>query len=156
MRRSYIALGASVLALAAPATASAGGSSGSSGGAGQAQDNYQAAATIQIALAQSQAHQNAVNGNAPVNVAGYDVDGGSSSANQVALNASDAAAYNDANTSQSSSQSQGASSSYGDGAGGSGQYQANAQGALTAQLAAASSHAKQNAVNGNSGANIAG
>ena len=54
------------------------------GGAGAAQANEQKAATLQLAAAKGLSDQTAVNGNAPVTIAGGDVSSGPSSANQAA------------------------------------------------------------------------
>ena len=56
------------------------------GGAGQAQLSSQESATLQAALSKADAHQNAVNANVPVNIAGGDIYGGDNSANQTATN----------------------------------------------------------------------
>ncbi|MGH3023567.1 MAG: hypothetical protein ACRDNI_07930 [Gaiellaceae bacterium] len=127
------------------------------GGAGQFQAVGQNATTKQNAKADADAKQNAVNGNAPVTIAGGNVSGGSSSANQVASNKAGAAAGNIALTSQTANATQvGGSSSCGFGCGGAGQFQAVGQNALTAQNAKADADANQNAVNANAPVTIAG
>jgi hypothetical protein len=127
------------------------------GGAGQFQAVGQHAATLQNAKANADAKQNAVNANVPVTIAGGDVSGGSSSANQAALNAAGAAAGNLAKTDQKATATQtGGSASCLAGCGGSGQYQAVGQSAATLQNAKANADAKQNAVNANTPVTIAG
>ncbi len=160
MRSKFIAAAVSVAALLVPATAMAdGGSQGSSGsgGAGQAQQSSQSSATLQAALSQATAKQNAVNANAPVNVAGRDVSTGNNSANQAAGNVALSNASNDASTKQDNSQTQSDPSSSGSqGSGGTGQSQMSDQAALTAQFAASKAKADQNAVNANTPVNVAG
>jgi len=127
------------------------------GGAGQFQAVGQNAVTKQNAKADADAKQNAVNGNSPVTVAGKNVSGGSSSANQNASNTAAAAAGNLALTSQTANATQvGGSSSCKAGCGGEGQFQAIGQNAVTAQNADADADAKQNAVNANVPVTIAG
>ena len=127
------------------------------GGSGQTQLIGQWAGTEQDADADADAKQNAVNANAPVAVAGGNVSGGSSSADQTADNTADADASNKAATVQlaGASQTGGGSSSYA-GCGGSGQFQAVSQGSWTGQEADADADAEQNAVNGNAPVAIAG
>jgi hypothetical protein len=151
MHTRYVVLIATVLALAfgaSPAWAQ---------GAGQAQKIGQNAVTGQNAKADADANQNAVNGNAPVTIAGGNVLGGSSSANQVASNTAKALAGNAAATKQTANATQvGGSSSCKAGCGGAGQFQAVGQNAVTKQNAKANADANQNAVNGNAPVTIAG
>ena len=127
------------------------------GGAGQFQAVGQHAATIQNANANSNANQNAVNANVPVTIAGGNVVGGSSSANQKATNVAGALALNASETDQLALANQvGGSSSCGFGCGGAGQFQLVSQQAATFQNANANANANQNAVNGNSPVTIAG
>jgi hypothetical protein len=127
------------------------------GGSGQYQAIDQEAVTLQGALADAEANQNAVNANTPVTIAGGNVSGGSSSANQGALNAAGALAANVSDTNQTATATQtGGSSSCLYGCGGSGQYQAIDQKAATLQLAYADADANQNAINGNAPVTIAG
>src|SRR5439155_1169386 len=94
------------------------------GGAGQAQTIDQSALTKQNADADAKAKQNAVNANVPVSIAGGNVSGGSSSADQTATNSADASANNDSKTNQAADATQtGGSSSCLSGCGGNGQEQ---------------------------------
>jgi hypothetical protein len=168
MQSKWIAVGLSVFSLAAPASALAGengGGSVGSGGPGQAQSSNQLAVTLQAALSQAKAEQNAVNSNSPVNTAGRDIYGGDNSATQNASNKATSQASNWANTSQNNNQSQNSGSgkkqnkysdppSYGNG--GSGQAASSSQIAATLQLSLSQAQAKQNAVNGNTPVNTAG
>ena len=151
MSTRYVALIATALVLAlgaGPAWAQ---------GAGQAQKVGQNAVTAQNAKADADAKQNAVNGNAPVTIAGGSVFGGPSSANQAASNAAKAVAVNAAATKQNATATQaGGSSSCRAGCGGAGQFQAVGQNAFTGQRADADADAKQNAVNANVPVTIAG
>jgi hypothetical protein len=127
------------------------------GGSGQFQAIGQSAATLQNAGAHADADQNAVNANTPVTIAGGDVSGGSSSANQAALNGAGAVAGNAAKTDQKAIAAQvGGSSSCLAGCGGSGQFQAIGQSAATLQNAYAKADADQNAVNANAPVTVAG
>jgi hypothetical protein len=76
------------------------------GGAGQAQINYQQALTAQLAASEANACQNAVNANVPVNIAGGDIIGGTSAANQTAGNGALSGAGNAAGTGQDGNQQQ--------------------------------------------------
>src|SRR4029077_19666449 len=143
----------------ANATQTGGSSSCTSGcgGAGQAQTIDQSALTNQNASADAAAQQNAVNANVPVSIAGGDVSGGSSSADQTAKNTGDADASNKSTTDQDATATQtGGSSSCTSGCGGAGQSQTVDQSALTKQDADADATAKQNAVNANVPVSIAG
>ena len=152
------------------------------GGSGQYQAVGQLALTAQDADADADAKQNAVNGNAPVAIAGDDVKTGSSSATQNAENEANAGAENASLTLQGAKvkQSGGACKTrcgslcekgcsspckkrcfeYGDrctwGCGGASQTQKVGQLAGTKQKADADADAKQNAVNGNAPVAIAG
>ena len=152
MSTRYVVLIATALVLALGASPA-----WAQGGAGQAQKVGQNAVTKQNAKADADAKQNAVNGNAPVTIAGGSVFGGSSSANQAASNSAGAAAGNIALTSQSAAATQvGGSTKCGYGCGGAGQFQALGQNAFTVQNADADADADQNAVNANVPVTIAG
>jgi hypothetical protein len=133
-------------------------SSGSgSGGAAQLQGNSQWAATLQAAQSDAKAKQNAVNTNAPVNVAGNNINGaGGDNATQNATNVGLSAALNGSKTDQSSNQTQNAGGSCAFVCGGPAQAQFNQQNALTGQYANSSADAHQNTVNANVPVNIAG
>jgi hypothetical protein len=127
------------------------------GGNGQAQLSAQFAETLQEALSGAEATQHATNGNAPVNIAGGNITGGSNSANQGAANAAQSEAENDAATKQNNLQVQeDAGSACKSGCGGNGQFQESNQAAATGQQAASEANANQNAVNANVPVNIAG
>ena len=152
MSTRYVVLIATALVLALGASPA-----WAQGGAGQAQKVGQNAVTKQNAKADADAKQNAVNGNAPVTIAGGSVFGGSSSANQAASNAAKAVALNASATKQTANATQvGGKSSCKAGCGGAGQFQAVGQNAVTKQNAEADADAKQNAVNGNAPVTIAG
>src|SRR5919199_3127744 len=105
MKSKFIALAAVAGALAwgtAPALADTGGV----GGAGGYQAGVQAANTSQWAGAAALSKQNAVNANVPVSIAGGNVTGGSSTANQDADSSATARASNDAYTKQTQAQTQ--------------------------------------------------
>ncbi|HYY76400.1 MAG TPA: hypothetical protein VE644_08795, partial [Gaiellaceae bacterium] len=155
----------------AAASQTGGGSScqAGCGGSGQFQAISQGAWTGQDADAEADAKQNAVNGNAPVAIAGGNVFGGSSSASQTASNSADADASNKALTLQlafadqsaggcrdrctkASKDKRGGSC----GCGSSGQAQKVGQWAGKWQDADADAEAEQNAVNGNAPVAIAG
>src|SRR6266446_2421540 len=143
----------------ATATQTGGSSSCKSGcgGAGQSQTVDQSALTKQDANADATAKQNAVNANVPVSIAGGDVNGGISSANQTATNKADADATNKSNTDQTANATQtGGSSRCASGCGGNGQEQNVIQDSQTKQSADADATAKQNAVNANVPVSIAG
>jgi hypothetical protein len=127
------------------------------GGSGQFQAVGQAANTHQSAHSGASGNQNAVNGNAPVSIAGGNITGGSSSANQTATNGASSSAGNTSTTGQAAgvAQTGGASSCFA-GCGGSGQFQAVGQWANTEQNASSGAHADQNAVNANVPVSIAG
>src|SRR5207244_9831635 len=96
----------------------------SCGGNGQEQNVIQDAQTKQSADADAMAKQNVVNANVPVSIAGGDVNGGISSANQTATNKADADASNKSNTDQTANATQtGGTSRCASGCGGNGQEQ---------------------------------
>src|SRR5438477_552731 len=155
MKSKLLAVAVVVGALAwavAPAAADTGG-----GGPGAAQIGVQNASTDQWAGAAAISKQNAVNANAPTNVAGGNVTAGPSSANQLASSEAEAAAKNDADTSQKQNQDQtvgGGSCSAG--CGGAGAAQIGAQLSDTNQKADSLAVSDQNAVNANTPVNVAG
>src|SRR3954447_18286212 len=155
MKSKLLAVAVVVGALAwavAPAAADTGG-----GGPGAAQIGVQNASTDQWAGAAAISKQNAVNANAPTNVAGGNVTAGPSSANQLASSEAEAAAKNDADTSQKQNQDQTVGSgSCSAGCGGAGAAQIGAQLSDTNQDAGALAVSDQNAVNANTPANVAG
>jgi hypothetical protein len=128
------------------------------GGAGGFQLGIQKAETQQWAGAFALSHQNAVNANAPVNVAGGNVTSGPSSANQWANSEAEAKASNDADTTQKQKQDQtvGGKSSCYFGCGAPGAAQIGIQKAETKQGAFAAGLSLQNAVNSNTPHSVAG
>src|SRR6266550_1367615 len=128
------------------------------GGAGGFQLGIQKADTQQWAGAFALSDQNAVNANAPVNVAGGNITSGPSSANQLANSEADAKATNDADTTQKQKQDQtvGGSSSCYFGCGAPGGAQIGIQKADTQQGAFAVGLSLQNAVNANTPHSVAG
>ena len=154
------------------------------GGPGAAQIGIQKADTEQWAGALSVSKQNAVNGNAPVNIAGGDITAGDSSATQDANSESEAKASNDADTTQKQDQEQNVGSDCGcgkdnhkdskdgkdgrdgkdghdcgcdsSGSGGDGGAQIGVQKADTDQKAFAAALSLQNAVNSNTPHSVAG
>jgi hypothetical protein len=128
------------------------------GGAGGFQAGVQLANTSQSAGSLAVSHQNAVNANVPVNVAGGNITSGPSSANQLANSQAEAKASNDADTTQKQDQTQnvGGNSSCYVGCGGAGAAQIGVQAADTQQWAGAAAISKQNAVNANVPVNVAG
>src|SRR5438270_10134535 len=155
MKSKLLAVAVVVGALAwavAPAAADTGG-----GGPGAAQIGVQNASTDQWAGAAAISKQNAVNANAPTNIAGGNVTAGPSSANQLASSEAEAAAKNDADTSQTQNQDQTVGSgSCSAGCGGAGAAQIGAQLSDTNQKAASLAVSDQNAVNANVPVNVAG
>src|SRR3954454_21309629 len=155
MKSKLLAVAVVVGALAwavAPAAADTGG-----GGPGAAQIGVQNASTDQWAGAAAISKQNAVNANAPTNVAGGNVTAGPSSANQLASSEAEAAAKNDADTSQKQNQDQTVGSgSCSAGCGGAGAAQIGAQLSDTNQKADSLAVSDQNAVNANTPVNVAG
>ena len=128
------------------------------GGAGGAQIGVQKAETKQFSLGLALSKQNAVNGNAPVAIAGGDVNTGPSSANQTATSTATANVGNNATTNQGQWQQQtvGGDGSCLAGCGGAGGAQIGVQKAETKQIALGLAASEQNAVNGNSPVSIAG
>ena len=128
------------------------------GGAGGFQLGIQKADTQQWAGAFALSDQNAVNANAPVNVAGGNVTSGPSSANQWANSEAEAKASNDADTTQKQKQDQtvGGNSSCYFGCGAPGAAQIGIQQADTKQGAFAAGLSLQNAVNSNTPHSVAG
>src|SRR5262249_57232452 len=127
------------------------------GGSGQSQNIDQSALTKQNADADAKGKQNVVNATVPVNIAGYDVNAGSSSADQTASNKADADASNKGNTDQTATATQtGGTSKCSSGCGGNGQEQNVSQSALTKQDADADAKAKQDAGKANVPVDIAG
>src|SRR5262249_4723938 len=121
------------------------------GGPGAAQIGVQSADTQHWAGARAISKQNAVNANAPANVAGGDITSGPSSANQLAVSKADADASNDADTTQKQDQTQnvGGDPSCSIGCGGAGGAQIGIQKAGTQQRAFALGLSRQNAGNPN-------
>ena len=128
------------------------------GGAGGAQIGVQNAETKQFALGLALSNQNAVNGNAPVSIAGGDVNSGPSAATQTATSDATANVGNNATTNQGQSQQQtiGGNGSCLVGCGGAGGAQLGVQNAETRQIALGLAGSEQNAVNGNTPASAAG
>src|SRR6266536_856136 len=128
------------------------------GGPGGAQIGIQNAETKQIALGLAGSEQNAVNGNAPVSIAGGDDNTGPSSANQTATSTAIANVGNNATTNQEQSQQQaiGGNSACLLGCGGAGGAQLGVQNAETKQIALGLAESEQNAVSGNAPGAAAG
>src|SRR5438874_7073616 len=128
------------------------------GGAGGFQLGIQKADTQQWAGAFALSDQNAVNANAPANVAGGKITSGPSAANQWANSDAEAKATNDADTTQKQKQDQtvGGKSSCYFGCGGPGGAQIGIQKAETKQGAFAAGLSLQNAVNSNTPHSVAG
>jgi hypothetical protein len=128
------------------------------GGAGGFQLGIQKADTQQWAGSFALSDQNAVNANAPANVAGGNITSGPSSANQWANSEAEAKASNDADTTQKQKQYQtvGGNSSCYFGCGGPGGAQIGIQKAETKQGAFAVGLSFQNAVNSNTPHSVAG
>ena len=127
------------------------------GGAGGFQAGVQNAQTDQTALGVSASHQNAVNANVPVSIAGGNVNAGPSSATQTTSSSATTDVSNKAKTDQDQHLSQnvgGGSCKLG--CGGAGGFQAGSQDAQTNQLAAGAAVSDQNAVNANVPVSIAG
>jgi hypothetical protein len=151
-----IGMGVAVV-LAALAIAPAAFADGS-GGPGGAQAGIQAASTVQGALGVALSHQNAVNANVPVNIAGGNITAaGSSTATQTATSSANADVSNKAKTDQDQhlNQNIGGSGCVA-GCGGAGGFQAGVQAADTKQIAVGAAKSDQNAVNANVPVNIAG
>ena len=128
------------------------------GGSGQFQAIGQGAATLQNANANANANQNAVNANTPVTIAGGNVTGGPSSANQTALNGAGSLAANGSNTHAAGHghADRRLAARASSAAVGPGQFQAVGQHAATLQNAYSNANANQNAINGNAPVTIAG
>ncbi len=127
------------------------------GGAGGFQLGVQKAETNQWALGVAKSDQNAVNGNAPVSIAGGNISSGPSSATQTATSSANADVSNKAKTDQDQTLSQniGGSSCHA-GCGGAGGFQAGVQLAQTNQWALGIAKSDQNAVNSNTPHSVAG
>jgi hypothetical protein len=143
------------------------------GGPGGAQIGAQLANTQQWADSKAISKQNAVNGNAPVDVGGGDVYAGDSSATQNAHSSVRSKAKNDAETTQGQEQTQNVGSADGCGctrsvkdrpdcgcgevgSGGAGAFRLGVQKANTQQWAHSFALSKQNAVNSNAPHSTAG
>ena len=143
------------------------------GGSGGFQLGVQKADTEQVALGLSHSDQNAVNGNAPVSIAGGDVTSGPSSATQNANSTATTDVSNDAKTHQDQQSNQGlggkscgcggyradsreSNGRCAVGCGGNGGSQVAGQFADASQLAAGFAVSKQNAVNSNAPHSTAG
>ena len=127
------------------------------GGAGGFQAGVQNAQTDQLAAGVSSSHQNAVNANVPVSIAGGNVNAGPSSAAQTASSSATTDVSNKAKTDQDQHLSQNiGGGSCVLGCGGAGGFQAGIQNAQTDQLAAGAAISDQNAVNANVPVSIAG
>jgi len=127
------------------------------GGPGGFQVGVQKAETNQWALGVAKSDQNAVNGNAPVSIAGGNISSGPSSATQTATSSATADVSNKAKTDQDQTLSQniGGSSCHA-GCGGAGGFQAGVQLAQTNQWALGIAKSDQNAVNSNTPHSVAG
>jgi len=141
------------------------------GGAGGFQVGVQKADTNQWALGVAKSDQNAVNGNAPVSIAGGNISSGPSSATQTATSSANADVSNKAKTDQDQTLTQnlggsgcgcdgkvsrdGKDGCYA-GCGGAGGFQLGIQKAETDQWAAGFAKSDQNAVNSNAPVSIAG
>src|SRR5919204_465523 len=173
MRAKLLSVAVALVALAAaPAPALAGGGGGS-GGSGGFQAGVQSADTQQAAAGIAKSHQNAVNANVPVSVAGGNVNSGDSSANQAATSTATTDVSNKAKTDQDQELNQqvghdcgcdghdgkdgkdGKSGCFA-GCGGAGGFQLGIQKADTEQWAAGISKSNQNAVNANAPHSVAG
>ena len=150
-----IGMGVAVV-LAALAIAPAAFADGS-GGPGGAQAGVQAASTAQGALGVALSHQNAVNANVPVSIAGGNVSSGPSTATQTATSNANANVSNKAKTDQDQTLNQNiGGSGCKAGCGGAGGFQAGVQAADTKQIAVGVAKSDQNAVNANVPVSIAG
>jgi len=152
MKAKLLSVAVALVALAAAPSALA--DSGSPGGL---QAGLQSASTDQGAAGIAASHQNAVNSNTPVSIAGGNVTSGPSEANQTATSKADADVSNKAKTDQDQTLSQniGGSGCYA-GCGGAGGFQAGIQDAQTQQAAVGIAKSDQNAVNANVPVSIAG
>jgi hypothetical protein len=152
MRSKVIAAVAGIAALAAPGIAMA-----QSGGNGQAQQGLQFSQTLNEALSEANAYQEATNANAPSNTAKGGIISGSNAANQLQAQFAESLAENGAYTEQNDPQIQilGPSSCT-TGCGGNGQAQLSEQYAETLQEALSQANAYQNLTNANAPVNVAG
>jgi hypothetical protein len=153
MKAKLLSVAVALVALAA-APAQAFGDSGAPGGF---QAGLQSANTGQVAGGLAISHQNAVNANVPVSIAGGNVTSGPSSATQTATSDANADVSNKAKTDQDQTldQNVGGSGCYA-GCGGAGGFQAGIQDAQTQQTAIGIAKSDQNAVNANVPVSIAG
>jgi len=127
------------------------------GGAGGFQAGVQSAQTQQFAAGAALSNQNAVNGNAPVTIAGGNVWSGPSTASQTANSSATTNVSNKAKTDQDQQLNQNiGGSSCVAGCGGAGGFQLGVQKADTEQAALGLSYSNQNAVNGNAPSTVAG
>src|SRR5206468_1459423 len=142
------------------------------GGAGGFQAGVQAASTEQWAFGLAKSDQNAVNANAPVSIAGGNVNSGPSSANQTATSTATTDVSNKAKTDQDQTLKQNIGGDKKDchdrcdgkdhedgcfaGCGGAGGFQAGIQKADTEQWAFGIAKSDQNAVNSNTPHSVAG
>src|SRR6266540_2417426 len=152
MKAKLLSVAVALVALAAAPSALA--DSGSPGGL---QAGLQSASTDQGAAGIAASHQNAVNSNTPVSIAGGNVTSGPSEANQTATSKADADVSNKAKTDQDQTLSQNiGGSGCKAGCGGAGGFQAGVQNAETNQWALGIAKSDQNAVNSNTPVSIAG
>ena len=153
MKAKLLSVAVALVALAA-APAQAFGDSGAPGGF---QAGVQSANTGQVAGGLAISHQNAVNANVPVSIAGGNVTSGPSSATQTATSDANADVSNKAKTDQDQTLNQnvGGSGCYA-GCGGAGGFQAGIQDAQTQQTAIGVAKSDQNAVNANVPVSVAG
>jgi hypothetical protein len=127
------------------------------GGAGGFQAGVQNAQTNQLAVGAAKSKQNAVNANVPVNIAGGNINPGSSNATQNAASNATTDVSNQSETDQHQKldQNLGGSSCHA-GCGGAGGFQVGVQKSETDQGALGVAKSDQNAVNANVPVNIAG
>src|SRR6266540_1435895 len=154
MKAKLLSVAVGLVALAAAPSALA--DSGSPGGL---QAGLQSASTDQGAAGIAASHQNAVNSNTPVSIAGGNVTSGPSEANQTARSKADTDVSNKAKTDQDQTLSQdigGRGGSCKAGCGGAGGFQLGVQKADTKQAAVGIAKSDQNAVNANVPVSIAG
>src|SRR5919201_637944 len=153
MRAKLVSVAVALVALGAASPAYA-----DSGGSGGTQAGLQGAATGQVAAALAASHQNAVNANVPVSIAGGNVNAGPSNAAQAAGSSANTNVGNTASTNQGQSlgQTVGGSGGCVAGCGGAGGAQVGVQKANTRQAAIGAANSNQNAVNANVPVSIAG
>jgi hypothetical protein len=127
------------------------------GGAGGFQAGIQSSQTNQLAVGAAKSKQNAVNANVPVNIAGGNINTGSSNATQNASSNATTDVSNESETDQHQKldQNLGGSSCHA-GCGGAGGFQVGVQKSETDQGALGVAKSDQNAVNANVPVNIAG